>query len=197
MNADHKIENLKGPVTSAVKDFLDKKGLAYKIETMVWGRAYNLAKLEKNILIYPLSRTKERETTFQWIKEISKQEYNLIGRSSISPNTLSREEILGGDYYAICEIRSAICNITREFGFPENRIIRIAGTYIKAMISRVINGRATFFVENFEDIKKVLKDNPELMRKIEKVDGFEISYPEYLAAKNLDPEILAKLTTKN
>ena len=45
-------------------------GLLEPIKVLPWSRAYDLAKLRANVLIFSLVRTKEREAEFVWIKKL-------------------------------------------------------------------------------------------------------------------------------
>lgn len=197
-NAGYKIEKLEGPRTDFVKAFLDKKDLNYTIEPMYWGRAYNLAMTGNNVLIYPLTRSPERESDFHWIEAVSHQEYRLIGLSSISPNDLTKAQIIGGGYYAICDGRSISCSSLLKFGFPENRIIRNNSTQFVDNIRLLVNGRATFMMEDWDEvIAPVLEKNPQFKDKIQPIKDYAILQPNYLAGKNLSPEALKALTAGN
>ncbi|WDE08918.1 transporter substrate-binding domain-containing protein [Thalassomonas viridans] len=56
-----------GTSTEKVRRILDKAGLEYDISIYHWARAYRTALSKKNVLIYSIYRTKERESKFQWL----------------------------------------------------------------------------------------------------------------------------------
>lgn len=58
---------LDGVGTKILNEVLAKVDYDYEIEVLPWARAYHLALNEKNVLIYTISRTKERENLFKWI----------------------------------------------------------------------------------------------------------------------------------
>lgn len=42
----------------------------YRMTLYPWARAYDMARLESNVLIYPIIRTAEREALFKWVGEL-------------------------------------------------------------------------------------------------------------------------------
>lgn len=68
----------KGSITAFVEQVLQKAHLPYKkVRSQPWPRIYEYAKKNKNVLIYPLTRTSEREPDFHWIGELTKVDYYL------------------------------------------------------------------------------------------------------------------------
>lgn len=60
-----------GSASSIVKQALALAGIAdYRMTLYPWARAYDMARLEPNVLIYPIIRSTERETLFKWIGEL-------------------------------------------------------------------------------------------------------------------------------
>ena len=56
-----------GTSTLVVRKMLENAGLSYHIDLYPWSRAYQIATTDKNVLIYSIMRTSERENKFQWI----------------------------------------------------------------------------------------------------------------------------------
>ncbi len=63
--------NPSGMATEVVLAILKDLGMNTKIEYYPWARAYKMATYEKNILIYTLAGTPQRENIFHFIGEIS------------------------------------------------------------------------------------------------------------------------------
>ncbi|UAA38293.1 transporter substrate-binding domain-containing protein [Paraneptunicella aestuarii] len=61
---------LRGRSTEIVRDVLATAGLEANFKVYPWARAYNIAKNNKNTLIYSILRTQNRERHFAWIGAI-------------------------------------------------------------------------------------------------------------------------------
>lgn len=82
-----------GPATAVVTATLERAGLLdYHLAVYPWARAYDLARAEPNVLIYPLMRTPEREGGFKWVgefEEIKSVLYKLRWRADLNLQQLS------------------------------------------------------------------------------------------------------------
>lgn len=61
----------RGMSTEVVQAMLRNAGLEAKIEFLPWARAYRLAQIEPNTLIYSIARIPEREHLFSWIGTVA------------------------------------------------------------------------------------------------------------------------------
>ena len=188
IEADRLKKPISGPRTEAVKSFLKKKGLDLPIETMLWSRAYNLTENTENVLIYPLTRTKPREGQFIWLQKIDEHRFNLLGHAGANPNTLSKTEIISGKYYAVCETNTSNCQMLQEFGFKEKNIFRVSGIEVDRVVQLLAEGRASFMMENWGIVKKILDRSPDMQGKVIRVQDIEVVQEDYLAAKQLSAE---------
>ena len=59
---------IEGVVSEIIRAALDRSGLDYTIEVYPWARAYEMAKKEKNVLIYSIFKLPTREHLFKWIE---------------------------------------------------------------------------------------------------------------------------------
>jgi polar amino acid transport system substrate-binding protein len=60
-----------GPASEIVEKTLFQAGVTdYSMALYPWARAYDIARLEANVLIYPIIRSAERETLFKWVGEL-------------------------------------------------------------------------------------------------------------------------------
>ncbi len=92
-NYRNKLGEIDGLSTNIVKTILDRAGIDYKIVLLPWQRAYKMAREKKNILIYSVHRTQEREKHFNtWIGPISKPRswyfYKLASRQDLVLNSM-------------------------------------------------------------------------------------------------------------
>jgi polar amino acid transport system substrate-binding protein len=70
--------HIAGPATQVVELMLHTAGLSnYRFVLYPWARSYDLAAREKNVLIYPIVRTPERESHFQWVGKLATAPINL------------------------------------------------------------------------------------------------------------------------
>jgi polar amino acid transport system substrate-binding protein len=80
-----------GTGTELVEAVMKQAGLAYTINMYPWARAYTLAQREKNVLIYSMTRTQQRESRFKWVGEILPLSYSLFrlrSRPDVAPRSL-------------------------------------------------------------------------------------------------------------
>lgn len=57
-----------GVVTEIVRATLERADLDYSLEVYPWARAYDMARTQKNVLIYSIFKLPVREPHFKWIK---------------------------------------------------------------------------------------------------------------------------------
>lgn len=60
-----------GPASEVVEKLLAAAGVKdYHMALYPWARAYDMARLEPNVMIYPILRSSEREPLFKWVGEL-------------------------------------------------------------------------------------------------------------------------------
>jgi len=60
-----------GPASEVVEKILARAVVKdYHIALYPWARAYDMARLEPNVMIYPILRSSERESLFRWVGEL-------------------------------------------------------------------------------------------------------------------------------
>lgn len=65
-----------------------------KFIVLPWARAYEVAKSEKNVLIFSIARTKEREKLFQWLGSLANERLYFWGLKTQFQTSISDEEQL-------------------------------------------------------------------------------------------------------
>jgi polar amino acid transport system substrate-binding protein len=81
-----------GMGVDVVRALFDESGINGAIAFMPWERAYLTALTQKNVLLFTLSRTPERESLFQWIGPVFSVRvrlYKLKSRDDIRVNSLA------------------------------------------------------------------------------------------------------------
>ena len=190
LSSEGKIE---GPWVDTIQKFLDQTDLTYEIQSIPWERSYLEATTKDNVLIAHLDRTIQRENQFHWIYKLSSTTYSLIARNEPRFRNATIEQIIAGDDMAACIKVSAPCDMLKNIGIPENRIIEFPD-YVGLIVAElVLERRAAFMLEDFNIIsKRVIELQLPENSLIPLFDVQSIS--SYLAAaKNIDPDILSRL----
>lgn len=71
-----------GAVTDIVRELFKRLRIHYSLELMPWPRAYNAALLEKNVCLFPTTRTLPREAKFKWVGPLMQNPWVMYGRVS-------------------------------------------------------------------------------------------------------------------
>lgn len=66
------------PVSEIMKEVDQRLGNNTEIEIIPWGRAQEIAKQEKNVIVFPLTRVPEREDFYAWIYPIRKMNFAFV-----------------------------------------------------------------------------------------------------------------------
>jgi len=67
---------------SLVKEVLKRAGLPDEIKMLPWERAYRTTLVKKNVMLFSMVRTRERENLFKWIGEVDQLHYSFFGLKS-------------------------------------------------------------------------------------------------------------------
>lgn len=82
---------VRGFAAEAVTAALDAAGLKYTVDVLPWSRAYDRASREKNVFIFSMARTPERESRFVWIADLAPAQvclFRLASRQDLAAVTL-------------------------------------------------------------------------------------------------------------
>lgn len=71
-----------GVATDIVKALMAQAKLDYSIELLPWQRAISMARDLHDVCVYSMSRTVEREASYQWIGPLVENEWSLFARAS-------------------------------------------------------------------------------------------------------------------
>jgi len=144
--------NVGGIATDKVRRLLDKSGLEYRINLYPWIRAYKMALTQKNVMIYSIYRTRERESKFQWLCPLlpthSMFFYALSDRKDFDINTLE-------------DLKQYTIGITKEeygyqylleHGFKEKEQLDITPNY-DINLRKLLEKRVDFIIESSHTMK--------------------------------------------
>ena len=130
----------KGSATEVIRKVLEKANIQYKIRVYPWARAYKIATEEKNVLIYAIARTPERENNFKWVRPITAPDntylYKLSERKDIIINTLDDAK-----KYQIGVIRKSVYHqFLTKHGFLDNlQVVAKQGLNHKKLLTKRID----------------------------------------------------------
>lgn len=177
-------QNITGPSTDVVKALLHKVGYTYSLDIYPWARAYKIAQSRKNVMIYSITRTREREKLFKWIDTIASHHvyfWKLKSRKDIQIKILSDAK-----KYIISGVRKdAKTQYLLNNGFKQNLktgIVHSTDISIKLLFSNKV---------------ELLVENEDLILQAQKL-GYDVSLLEkayYLKGFSQDLYIALSLMT--
>ncbi|MBE7636988.1 transporter substrate-binding domain-containing protein [Sneathiella sp. P13V-1] len=159
-----------GTSTDIVKKTLTRNGIEFQIIKLPWARAYEMALQKKNIAIYTIVRTKNREHLFQWISELHQSDpiyFYSFKKSQPVPKNLNELK-----NHKISVVRQSMSlEALQRKGFPPASILKS--------------------VEEFEAIRLVTMGRADFVATSEKtLKSFEKLYPGVITYSIRGPELL-------
>ena len=127
---------VRGMSTEIVKECLKRAQIDYKLDLVSWQRAYTEAKRDPNVLIYTITRTKERENDFHWVGKIAKSDMSLFRLKSRPEIIINSIEDLK-KYIIAAPKDDAVHEKLLELGHPTDKIALTYGD--KEHLTRLLN----------------------------------------------------------
>ncbi len=179
-----------GTSTEIIEESLSQSGIEYEIVLLPWARAYEMALNTKNIAIYTIVRTNNREHLFQWVSEIHPSDpiyFYSFDKNRPAPSNL--EELKN---YKISVVRQSMSlEELQKMGFPPSSILKSVEEF--EAIRLVTIGRADFVVTSEKTLASFEKLHPNLVKS--RVQGPELLNSRLFIAlnKNSDPNLTRRL----
>lgn len=131
-----------GSAAEIVEQVLARSGINAEITPMPWSRAYTTARKEKNVLIFSMQRTPEREKLFHWIGPVGKLNMALI---TLHPKPgIYINHITDAHNYLVAVNRfSAPHDFLLRNGFAEDKNLYVFATLAEE-INLLINNKVDF-----------------------------------------------------
>lgn len=193
-NSDEGLNNEPDRVMLAkVEDLLKIANVDYEIIILPWARIVRELSATPNSVIVSLGRTRDREDNFKWILSLRSVKLELISRRDKVLENLSKEQMIGGDYWALCDARAVQCKLLEDFGFSNNRIVKVADMTAVQKARIVERGRVDFMITEYKSLKKQMEaenlsaENLIPLMAFDQVDGFLAS------GLDINPTLLKKL----
>lgn len=142
--------NVSGIVTKEVKNILDASQLSYSISSYPWARSFNIARTQKNTLIYSIIKSPERIPHFHWYCPIHQS--TPVFAFKLSTNSKDISTIAGLKEALVGTARDGINqSYLQENGFEIGKNIDVAATE-DINLKKFVNGRVDAVVQSIETI---------------------------------------------
>jgi len=182
-----------GKTTQLINQIAKSSNFKTNIKILPWARAYQTVLNQKNIFIYPLVRTTERESKFIWIGEILTIKLTWVklkSRIDVKINNIDDAK-----KYKLGVIRAdATYNYLTKNGFKKNENF-IVVSELPLLLELLYSEKIDSFIVDIALLKEMALikgfDPKQLMSEF---DIPQLSYSLYLATNpNTDPVIIEKL----
>lgn len=137
--------NLYGFSADLVRAALDAAGLEYTIDVQPWPRAYDRALKDRNVFIFSMARTPQRESNFIWVHALAPAQVRLF-------RLASREDLAQVDVRELSSRRTAAIReyftseILAQWGVPAKKIVYFGDDRKGAVLEHLELGRSDFFL---------------------------------------------------
>jgi hypothetical protein len=166
--------------------------ISYQFQDLPWKRAMSNTQHSSNTLIFPLSRTAERENNFTWIIPLHVLKFKVYGLKGAFDENL--KDISSGKYTFVCAEDTILCTVLRDSGVPESSIIKFGHIDHTQMINMVFRKRVNFLLisdqglEYYPDVMDYNKN------QLVQLKNYEYEVIEYLAGSvDFDPLLAKKI----
>lgn len=184
--------NIVGKDVDKLKKIFKLANIDYKLEYRPWNRALSEVKNQSNVLMYPISRTPDREKEFQWIIPLHSLNYRLYGlKGSFDPTNV---DLKSGKYTLTCQDTTILCKILEVFGVPERSIIRSSSLEIKQVARMFRSGRINFLIVDKDGLSSYIPELGIEASEMIAVENYNYPVMEYLAGNTqVSKSVIKKL----
>ncbi len=177
-----------GQSADKVHELLKRSQLPYQMKMMSWNRAFELARNNADTCVFSTARTKERETTFQWIGPISVGNWAVFGNPDKLGKVTRLEDIKQARIGT--EFGNVSVSYLTEKGFHMVTSIESATTF-----KNVALGRIEYATAGDTHGKKIIMEN-HLEDKVVWLFNYQTS-DYYLACnQKMNADIIAQMNLK-
>lgn len=181
-----------GIATDVVNQLAKDAAIEIDIKVLPWSNAYNRVRYNKNVMLYPVIRTPEREYLFHWIGPVNKFHYGIYSLKPIEGEIESLSHLNGS---RVGVLRGGVDSIyLKSKGYPNI----IEGNSIDLLIVMLIKGRIEYLMVDDNTLKYYLQQSD--LSKLTKVyrhlsldDVTDDPYSYVVLNKQSDPIYLERL----
>ncbi|PCJ48172.1 MAG: hypothetical protein COA74_09915 [Gammaproteobacteria bacterium] len=179
-----------GTADKIIHKLFKNANLHYQIKSYPWKRALQMVSKQEDVLIYPLSRTENREDDYVWITPLFSLKIKTYGLTK--PNATF--DITKGNHQFACIKTTINCLAVNSLKIPESALSEISNISTVQLVKMVAKKRVDFIMMTeieFEYAIKILNLDRKTFTKIEK---YNYVATDYLAAsKGFDQDIIEKI----
>ncbi len=175
-----------------VKQFLDNHHITYSLRNQSIPRAFK--SLEKqDVLFFSLTRTPERENKYHWLLKMEESALWLVNIKGRKISSLSKAEIINGNFKTMCTYKSISCDYLKEYGFKAENIMEIAEHNPNKHLQLLARGRIDLMLVDRDLYLDYLKRREDEAYMLEYSTGYEIPINVYLVARKLSANVKKRL----
>jgi polar amino acid transport system substrate-binding protein len=190
---NYKDENGKitGITTEIVKQILSNTKNTNKLHLIPWARAYKQIKNKPNIVLFSMTRTKQREKLFKWVGPIANNSFVFYAKSNSNIKLNSLEDAKQAKYKIGTYLDAANELYLKEKGFTNLQSVPDDLLNIKKLIKERINLWAAGETQGLYKAKQ-LGLNPTKIKKVFKIKDTQL----YIAFSKTTPNSIINLWQK-
>ncbi|WP_281561103.1 transporter substrate-binding domain-containing protein [Thalassomonas sp. RHCl1] len=176
-----------------MQEVLKRAGYSVQIEALPWARAYQTALTDKNVVIFSMTRSRERESLFYWIGELRALNYSFYSlRASTGIRVHAIEQAL---HYTVVAARNSVeADILQQQGFKQGKNLILTTGHVEAW-QVLLKGRADIIYANELIADSIHLSLGEQVTPFVKQPFAGIRAALYVAAsKTSDIEIISRLS---
>jgi len=184
---------LAGETTKKVSAILKSAGIDANFQVYPWARAYDYALRHKNTLIYPIIRSPERESKFEWIGQLLTLNLSIIQIKNTSAKPLKNLNqaktlkigLMRNDY---------VHQLLMKYDFIEGQHFKLASN-LTQLLSLLYSGKIDAMLASLPLLKTMASSQGfEPQRLISVFELENQNLPLYLAAsKTTEPTLIKRL----
>jgi polar amino acid transport system substrate-binding protein len=172
-----------------VKEASRRVHLSLSFEVQPFARALNTASLEKNVFIFPIIRTPDREVIFEWIGPVNRVEYFLYRLKKSAAPAISQIEQVGDASVGVIN-RDVIDHFLSAKGMTNIHRTSSIGNLVKMLMSQ----RIYYLAVPSQTLEYELHNDPASKKEVEKqflIRGYSFDDFSYIALlKDSKPELV-------
>lgn len=179
-----------GSADLIVQQLFQNAHLSYQLVSQPWTRSLRQLEKDERVLIYPLSRTQDREEDYEWIAPLFRLEIKTFGLMRDSVNIDITEE----SYKFACIKTTINCLAVRSLNIQESSISELSNINISQLVNMVVYKRVDFIMMTEIEFAFALKSLNLAPSLFTKFPNYQYAATDYLAArKGFDAIVIKKL----
>ena len=179
-----------GSADKIIQKAFAKQQIDFEIKSLPWKRALKTLENNNDHLIYPLSRTREREESYTWVAPIFELRIKTYGLNK----NYQKLNLKSGKLSFVCIKTTINCDAVKSLELPDRSISVINNISIEQMMKMVLRGYVDFFMTTETEFKHALNDLGIAPEQFVEITQFQYVVTDYLAGKkDIDPAIVDRV----